>query len=205
MSVRKYLMATLAALVCSSVASATVDTLTLSTHSSDETDPSLLLATFDFSVVGTTLTITVTNDTSGANAYVITEMYFNFAPPVTSATEDGGTGWTQVNNAQIDGFGVFNVCMTDATPSNTLAIAAGASETFTFTIGGTGPFTTKDFTTIFSGGNPGQADTYFAAAKFVQGPGGDSAFGAVGIPLPAPVYLGALGLGGVVFLRRRKL
>ena len=58
-------------------ASASIFELQLSTHSSDETPAADLLATFEFSVVGFTLTLTVTNDTFAPNEFNMNEVYFN--------------------------------------------------------------------------------------------------------------------------------
>ncbi len=57
----KGLAAIAVSLVCANTATASI--ITLSQFSSDDTDPALLSATFDFAVSGNTLTLSVTNDT----------------------------------------------------------------------------------------------------------------------------------------------
>ena len=56
---------------------ATASIITLSTHSSDATLPSVLNATLDFDVTGSLLTLTVTNTTVVPNTFNINELYFN--------------------------------------------------------------------------------------------------------------------------------
>ena len=66
------------------VASAQATTITLSTHSSDETDPGVLDATLDFVITGASeLTLTVTNDTPD---YVINNVFFNGSTDVPAPT-----------------------------------------------------------------------------------------------------------------------
>jgi hypothetical protein len=67
--------------------------------------------------------------------------------------------------------------------------------TFTFSISGTGPFAPGDFIAPSSLG-------YTAAAKFVNGPGDDSAYGAV--PEPSTGLLLATGLIGLAVNGRRR-
>lgn len=56
-------------------------------------------------------------------------------------------------------------------------IAPGESVVFSFAISGSGPFADTDFTSEVSQNPPGNTPSR-AAAKFVNGPNGDSAFGA---------------------------
>ncbi len=98
----KGLAAIAVSLVC---ANATASIITLSQLSSDDTDPALLSATFDFAVSGSTLTLSVTNDTlAPPNDYLISEVYFN-APDGVTLSFAGLTGWTFMTDQGADGFG----------------------------------------------------------------------------------------------------
>ena len=198
MNPHKLLTAAFAALVCSSVASATV--LTLSTNSSDATSPSLLQATFNFTVAGNVLTLAVTNDTdnnAAGDQYNINMIYFNFGGSVTAVTVTAPliTGWSQVGPVMVDGFGMFDVGMENGVGENDPdVITPGETVTFTFNLTGAGA--KADFV--------GATSTlgFFIAAKFVAGPSDDSAFGAL-IPLPMALPMGIAGLIGVAFMGRR--
>ena len=198
MNPRQFLTATLAALVCSSVASATV--LTLSTNSSDGTSPSLLQATFNFTVAGNVLTLAVTNDTDNnapGDEYNINMIYFNFGGSITAVTVTAPliTGWSQVGPVMVDGFGMFDVGMENGVGENDPdVITPGETVTFTFNLTGAGA--KADFVNSVSTLN------FFIAAKFVSGPSDDSAFGAL-IPLPMALPMGIAGLIGVAFMGRR--
>ena len=148
----------LAALSLSTSAGATP--VTLSSVSSDETPASALDATFDFSVVGSTLTLVATNDTTASDEFNINQVYFNATSAVIGLT---------------DGVGAPSVSL----------IGPSESVTFVFTISGVGPFSDADFI-------QGNVNGLTAAAKFVNGPGDDSAYGAV--PEPSTALLLASGL-----------
>jgi hypothetical protein len=185
----------LAALALSTSAGATP--VTLSTASSDSTPASDLDATFDFNVVGTNLTLVVTNDTTAPNEFNITEVYFNASDAVTDLTltsvthsveGDVMSGWLPLlTDVMADGFGDFDFGLADGTgePSISL-IGPTESVSFVFSITGTGPFTNADFLNQLS------TTGWEAAAKFVNGPGDDSAWGAV--PEPSTGLLLASGL-----------
>ena len=209
---RVVLTATVALACTAGFAKADPITLNLSTHSSDLTDPALLLASFTFTVTGNTLTIDVTNGTSGANEFDISAIYFNFSGNVTNLLFTGLSGpladmtaWglsTPAANNPINGFGSFDASVVDGQGAMGNAIAPGDTFTFTFSFSGSG-LSEADFV----------AETTdvgaFIAAKFVSGPPDpkdssmeDSAFGAL-IPLPPALPMGIAGLIGVAFLRRR--
>ena len=182
------------ALAFASAASANIMTVQLSTNSSDETDPSVLLATVDFAVVGNSLTISVTNDTSGLDSYNINEVYFNFGGGVSDVSDGGQpTGWTFGTDFLVNGFGFFDFGSTDGVGGDPNTIMPGETLDFLFTFNGVGGV--KDFTTALS------TNGFVVAAKFVAGPDDDSAFGA---SVPAPGVLALLGVAGVVGTRRRR-
>ncbi len=177
----------------------TATIITLSTHSSDETDPALLSATLDFSVVGNMLTLTMINDTLGENGFNINRLYFNGGGGVTGlALDSGPSGWGLEFDQHAGGFGTFGFALIGGVGRNGPTVAPGEMVTFIFSIAGAG--TEPDFTTNFSTLPPGSIAA-IAAAKFVMGPGDDSAFGAF---VPAPGTLALLGLAGVVGLGRRR-
>ena len=77
-------------------------------------------------------------------------------------------------------------------------LAPGDSAVFVFDIVGAGPFLETDFTTDLSQIPPGE-NPALAAAKFMSGPNGDSAFGA---HVPEP-HTGLLALIGLSLAARR--
>ena len=191
-------------------------TLTLSQLSSDETDPSLLDATFDFIVSGSTLTLTVAND----SAYQIHEIYFNATSDVESLTLTSPTsGWLMELNDSADGFGQFDFAILGArgVPRRGIqTILSGASETFTFTIipADGASVDDLDFVTQLSTIPPGSRPS-LGAAKFMRGPNDDSAFGATQdgptptppgpppvIPVPAAAPMGLALLAMIGLFRR---
>jgi hypothetical protein len=195
-----------AAALLTSGTAAQATTITLSTASSDETDPNLLSATFEFQITGATeLTLTVTNDTTSPNAYNINQIFFNAAGNIaglgldsaTHSAEGDVTGaWAPVDvNTMVNGFGVFDFGLTDGVgETDPSVIGENEFVTFKFSISGTGPFDMTDFKVE-------NAKGFLAAAKFVSGPGDDSAFGAV--PEPSTALLLGLGLGGLTWASRK--
>ena len=179
------------------VGSAQAGLITLSTFSSDETDASFLDATMDFVVFGSTLMLTVNNTTIAPNEYNINEMYFNGGGGVTGLNVvTMPTGWMldDSGTAAADGFGMFDFALLDGTGGDKSLIMPGETLLFEFEILGSGVM--DDFTTNFSDPPPGHVPM-IAAAKFISGPGDDSAYGAIPAPGAAIVLLGA-------FLPRRR-
>ncbi len=166
----------------------------LSTNSSDATPAADLDALLEFDVVGSVLTLTVTNQTPIGTGFNITELYFNTLGAVTGLTTNPPiAGWTDNTDVMADGFGVFDIVLIDGVNGNPETIMPQEVQVFTLDIAGTGPFNASQFST-------GTSDLGFlAAAKFVTGPGDDSSFGAT-VPEPASFLL--LAVGGLLLRRR---
>ena len=192
----KSLIAMLGALAVINTASATI--ITLSDASSDETPFSLLTATLDFEVVGNTLTLTVTNTTADPNAYKINQLFFNGPDDVTLSFA-GLAGWHPDTNVMVNGFGIFDFALIDGVGGSPNQITAGETVVFSFTI--TAGTADKDGFINALSEPVGDGDAWIVAAKFVQGPGDDSAFGAA---IPAPGVLVLLGAAGLISGRRRR-
>ncbi len=192
----------LGAIVLSSSASANIIKIQLSDFASEPIDPSILAATFDFSVTGSTLSLTVTNNTSVPNEYSINRIYFNANANVGNLVSSS-TGQFGLNtiSGNADGFGMFDFVLSHGPPEghNHHVIAPGEFVSFDFTFDGVG-FNEKDFTTELSA--PFDSNILMVvAAKFVMGPGDASSFGA---SVPAPGVLALLGAAGLVSLRGRR-
>jgi hypothetical protein len=166
-----------AALGIAPVASASVFELHLSDFSSDQTLASDLSATWEFSVVGDQLAITVTNDTVAPSEFNMNQLFWN------------GSGFGKFDFLLRNGQG-------ETDPS---LINPGETEVFMFTIFGGAD--AKDFATSFSVPSSSEGISSIIAAKFVNGPGDDSAFGAA---VPAPGVLALIGVAGVIAGRPRR-
>jgi hypothetical protein len=186
----------------------------LSNASSDETPAEWLSATLEFTVTGgaalggQTLSLTVTNNTGMGGEtpeFALSQIFFNSAAGVGLTPTGGGlpTGWSW-GSGHAGGFGIFDFHLeTSEAGGSPGAIAAGASLTFGFDIVHDGEdVAANDFTTELSSIPPGGRPA-IAAAKFIQGPGDDSGYGAY-IPLPPALPMGIAGLLGVAVLGRRK-
>jgi hypothetical protein len=182
------------------VASASIFELHLSTHSSDETDFGVLDATFEFSVLGTTLTLTVTNDTVGPNDFNMNELYFNAVDGVGLTVDTLPSMWSfdaDPGGILVDGFGDFDFALSNGMgETDPSQIQPGETVFFTFTISGGGD--AKDFTTLPAANE----DLFIIAGKFVNGPGDDSAFG--GTKIPTPGVLALIGVAGFIAARPRR-
>jgi len=193
------------AVLASSPADADTITLPLSAFSSDETPADVLDAKFIFSVISTVMRLDVYNETTDPDAYKINQIYFNAKENVTGlqwlAPPFGPPpGWTLLTDEAAGGFGVFDFYLEGGVGNDTNFIQPGEFATFRFFISGTGSFYESDFVTP-STIPPGNIAA-LAAAKFVQGPDDDSAFGAV--PIPGAVWLLGSGLIGLAFIRRKR-
>ena len=176
----------------------------LSDHSSDETPASILDATLDFSVSGSVLTLQVTNNTSSPNEYDMNAVFFNALDSSNVAgltlTSPSDGGWDLAFNKHAGGFGTFDFRLEGGVGIDPDQIFPGSTETFVFNILGTAPFFDTDFTSDLSTIPPGDMPS-FGAAKFVEGPGDDSAYGATA---PEPATLVLLALGSLTLLRTRR-
>jgi hypothetical protein len=212
---------TTAALLCGLSTAASATTITLSSISSDGTPVSQLDAELDFSVSGSTLTLTLENTGTDFN---ISGIWFNGSGAVTgltlvSATRNGSldvtSAWSPVETGtSADGFGSFDFALTDGVGETNPDIAhPGDTIVFVLTISGSGTYTDADFIV-------GNANDYVAAAKFVNGPPDpecasaiipteqcpegidteDSAFGTTtNVPEPASALFLLVGLAGLAW------
>jgi len=177
--------------------------LRLSDVSSDRTAATDLNGTLEFFVSGSTLSLTARNDTDLVTGFDLDAIYFNALPNVTSLSlAPGQTGWMLTPEASADGFGVFDYALINDRGNDPNEIGPQDSLTFGFDILGTGPFLDTDFTTEFSSVPPGDTPA-LAAAKFINGPGDDSAYGAV-VPEPTTALLTLLGGATLLWSRRRR-
>jgi len=126
------------------------------------------------------------------------ELYFN-GPDGVTLSFDGAPGWSFLTDAVVGIFGIFDFGITDGQGGSQSQIFPGETDSFTFTIL-TGAPTDVDFVTYFSTIPPGDTPA-IVAAKFVGGPGDDSAFGAA---VPAPGVLALMGVAGLVAARSRR-
>lgn len=192
-------------------------TITLSQASSDATDPALLDATMDFTLpAGDTLSLAVANQSD----YVINQIFFNGSDDVSSVTltaVSDGSAWAASTGPQATKagpFGTFDFAF--SSDGNAEGIASGETVTFTFAIGGPCAATLTCDEADFVGPDtfsapPPPTHLAQAAAKFVQGPGDDSAFGASTgdefppvVPEPAAGVLMGMGLAGLFLAGRRR-
>ncbi len=189
--------------------------LRLSDHcSEDESRPELaeyLDAELDFSVVGNTLTLSVTNltpENEGDPAFKISRIYFNVTDNVEGLTltdvrayeETAAEGWSLgllEDGFLVGGFGWFDVSLKGGHGSHGPVVKPGQAVSFVCQISGAGPFVDSDFITLSS--PQGGHIVSYAAAKFYNDC--TSAYGATNVPEPATVFL--LTLGSLVFLRKR--
>jgi len=193
--------------------------LNLSEYSSDETPADCLSGLLTFTVTGDSLVLSVTNDTTSPNDYYINQIYFNIGADLskmtlTSAPSNWSLDYDEDGN-KAGGFGYFDVEL--STNKKAAQVAPGKTLSFTFTFKGlSSSLTDTLFTTEWStSGHP----SALGVAKFVRGPGDDSAFGSAyfvatppdptptGGTVPEPVSLSVLGLAaglGAVASRLRR-
>ena len=193
--------------------------LVLSTHSSTSPSvgPELLDALLEFSVEDSTLTLSVTNLTPESVSdpqLKMNQVYFNATDNITGLTLtevidpiegsvlnqwNKDSGFSE-DGYQVDSFGLFDVALIDGQGNQPHVIDPNETLVFTFDITGSGTYMATDFTTELST----QVDEHvisYAAAKFYNGDD-ISSYGATNVPEPATMCV--FGLGGLVFLRKRK-
>lgn len=193
----------------------------LSRYSSDRDDnggkdpgrlAEYLDAELDFSVAGSTLTLSVINLTAedtGEPAFKMNKIHFNVTDDIerltlTAATDPEGPaanewelGFSQ-DDFLVGGFGRFDVSLTGGHGNQPNVINPGETVSFVFQITGSAPFSDSDFIAL-SYPHGGHIISY-AAAKFYNDD--DSAYGATNIPEPATVFI--LGLGSLTLLLKRR-
>jgi PEP-CTERM motif len=186
--------------------------LQLSDSTSDATvSPSLLSAQLSFEVTGSTLTISVLNQTqTTSTGFNINQLYFSTSNDVTNLTLTAAMGsqdgsnlayWTLNANpggastvTKADGFGKFDWSLIDGVDGNPSTLHPSEMETFTLSItcAVAAVCDASDFGLELS---TGKGQKVFAAAKFVSGPGGISSFGGTTTVVPEPTSAALLGLG----------
>jgi len=193
------------AIVAFSVLPAAADTITFSgpLMSDNDVPYTVFDAVIDYSYAGGVLTLDLENDTASPYAYTLSVLAFNVSSDVTgmSILDDGGLSNTSLTaNAHGDGFGVFSYVFDLGRGNN--GIAAGDSETVTFSVTGSNLGTSDFFDGLTSGNKP-----VLATIHFTRGPDDDSAWVSPdppGAPEPASVSLVGLGLLGLVVRRIRR-
>jgi hypothetical protein len=187
--------------------------VTLSSLSSDATPVSALGATYDFTVTGTQLKLTVTN----SSQYSIVAIFFNDTNDVADLTLTGIQGssedWLFRQTGEFmstPSFGTFDYAL--HTPlwrnQNLEGVGPGDIVTFLFDVdcAGTLVCDASDFANATSFNGPVAVNV---VGRFIRGPeGSTNPFGAgtqVGgqIPEPGTALLMAAGLAGLAIRRRR--
>lgn len=172
----------------------------LLTFSGDASDDDAPIDVFDgrieWSFAGTTLTVTLYNDTVAPNAYTLSIFSFNVSDAVTSVVEldDGALNATiGAHPGSQGGFGPWDYRVDLGTGNN--GVAAGGSATLTFTVGGVG----LDESDFFVGDPAG-------LIHFTRGPGDDSAWVIPGDDpvVPEPATIALLGAGVAMLAVRRR-
>lgn len=194
---------------CLLASSSSATTVTISDASSDEVGfPAATMdGTVEFSVSGNTLTIDVTNDTTGTMR--MTELVFNGSVDVTNLTLDtapiasgGDALWVFSTSVTADIFGTFDYGIdglkVGGGPSAEYGeVLAGETIQFIFTISGSG-FDASSFSSSESSAG------FSVAALFTANGGNGGAYGAAVIPEPSSAVMLMLGLIGLTQLGRRR-
>jgi hypothetical protein len=203
--------------VCLVATGAAATTVTLSNASSDAATLAAadMDATLTFSVVGSTMTLEVSNQS--ASPIRMSQIYFNASDDVTNITLTAAPGhsstgdplWALSSSAASTGFGTFDYSVDSivaGTGKNRESgeIAAGGSAIFTFAVSGMN-IDASDFGTSLSAAAGGESAAY-AAARFHPNGGNNSVTGAAvaHTPEPSTVLMMALGLGMLTRVSRRR-
>jgi hypothetical protein len=188
---------------------------TMSDISSDSTPAAQLKALIDVSVSGSTLNVSIRSQTAASAPFDIGSLYFNASPDVigltyTGAREGNSSLWgfydsgRAVNNWK---FGTFDFALHGSASNAAALILHGHSNLFSFSIlckqG-----VVCDASDFFSGMSQGGDLSALGGLRFVNGPGGDGAFGGTGTPIPEPstallLTLGLVGLARTAGTRQR--
>jgi len=172
-------------------------------------------ATMTFSVVGSTMTLEVSN--LSASPIRMSELYFNASDDVTSITlssapSHSSTGdmlWAASASAASTGFGTFDYMLEGIVAGKGQnrepgEILAGGTATFTFAVTGMN-IDASDFGTELSAASGGDTAAYAAGAFHPNG-GANTVTGAAvaTTPEPSTALLMALGLGMLSRVGRRQ-
>jgi hypothetical protein len=184
----------------------------LSQSSSGGVPASYLDALLTFDVSGTTLTLTMTNQTTNPpESFYINKIFFNATSDVTGLTlTSAPAGWSlgfKEDTYRTGGFGRFDAALIGSVGDHPGQIAPGEMTIFTMDMVGPGPFTALDFATETSVSSRGGIAS-LVAAKFVRGTQcDDSAYGnattATPPVIPEPATVAFLALGVVAVMARR--
>lgn len=182
--------------------------LKLSDHSTNVAiNPSLLNAYVTFSVSGTTLSITIDNDSD----YYINGVWFNCSANVTGFSNLTGDGpqWnitlardsiTGDGTTNMSGYGSFDARLSDQHMKNKIVAPHSTPKVFTMSIQGTGPFYDNDFSSQLSAGAGIHS---FVAVQFDSSTSGNTTpHAAYGILTPEPASITLLA-SGLILLRRK--
>jgi hypothetical protein len=185
--------------------------LVFSQYSGDPTPASVLQATLQFQVVGSTLLVEAVNQTAAAAPYDIYWIYFNASSDVRGLSLAGYNDpyWTLYDDGYwvtTPVFGVFDYSLWSYGPSQPQAyIQPGESQSFTLAID-CAPGAVCDASDFTSEISSGGWVSPLAAMRFVW-VNVDAAFGAsttaLAVPEPRTVVLVALGLAAIAAARRR--
>jgi hypothetical protein len=165
----------------------------------ESSDPELaaadLAATLDFEVVGSTLTLNVSNDSTD---FDLAGIYFNItASDATLALRSGPKDWileapSDKNPTDIGAFGVFDsIVWVKGRKADNAKLSPGDVASFTFSIDSAGPLTAEDFTAELS--MIGEGEIAALAAGRI-GTGKDALIGATHAPEPTTALLVGMGM-----------
>jgi hypothetical protein len=186
----------------------------MSDLSSDTTPVGQLKGLLQFAVSGSTLTISVNNQTTAASPFDISTIFFNVSDDIldldyTGARVGDDNDWALFDSGSTVTnwkFGVFDYSLLGSVTDNDGQILHGHSNDFTFDIGckSGAVCNASDFGVGLS--RDGRLAS-LVGLRFVDGVGGDGAFGGGTNPLPVPEPSTALLLGtgllGIAARRRQ--